>query len=55
MEGLEATSARDYTYPIPYETYEATPQLPRAWTIMRKLTQEQLEKLPKEVRKILQS
>jgi len=55
MEGLEATSARDYTYPIPYETYEATPQLPRAWTIMRKLTKEQLEKLPKEVREILQS
>lgn len=55
MEGLEATSGRDYTYPIPYETYEATPQLPRAWTIMRKLTEEQLEKLPKEVRKILQS
>jgi uncharacterized protein (DUF169 family) len=55
MAGLEATSARDYTYPIPYETYEATPQLPRAWTIMRKLTQEQLERLPKEVRKILQS
>ena len=55
MAGLEATSAGDYTYPIPYETYEAPPQLPRAWTIMRKLTQEQLGKLPREVREILQS
>jgi uncharacterized protein (DUF169 family) len=54
MEGLEATRAREYTYPIPYETYEATPQLPRAWTIMRKLTEEQLEKLPEELREILQ-
>jgi uncharacterized protein (DUF169 family) len=53
MEGLEATSSRDYTYPIPYETFEASPQLPRAWTIMREIPKEVLEKLPKEIQKIL--
>jgi uncharacterized protein (DUF169 family) len=53
MRGLEATSSRDYTYPIPYETFEAPPQLPRAWTVMRKLTKEQLGELPEELRKIL--
>ncbi len=53
MEGLEATSSRDYTYPIPYETFEATPQLPRAWTIMRRISPEVLAKLPPEVQEIL--
>ena len=53
MEGLEATSSRDYTYPIPYETYEATPQLPRAWTIMRRIPPEVLANLPKEIQDIL--
>jgi uncharacterized protein (DUF169 family) len=53
MEGLEATSAREYSYPIPYETYEATPQLPRAWTIMREVPKDELKKLPKEVQEIL--
>jgi uncharacterized protein (DUF169 family) len=53
MEGLEATSSRDYTYPIPYETFEASPMLPRAWTIMREIPEEVLKKLPKEVQEIL--
>jgi hypothetical protein len=50
---LEATSARDYTYPIPYETYEATPQLPRAWTIIRRIPPEVMEKLPEEIQEKL--
>lgn len=53
MEGLEATSAREYPYPIPYETYETSPQLPRAWTIMREIPPEMMEKLPKEIQDIL--
>ncbi len=52
VEGLETTSARDYTYPIPYETFEASPILPRAWTIMREIPKEVLEKLPPEVQGI---
>jgi uncharacterized protein (DUF169 family) len=53
-EGLEATSAGEYTYPIPYETYEATPRLPRAWTIMREVTKEEREKLSPEILKKLE-
>jgi hypothetical protein len=51
---LEATSAQEYSYPIPYETYEATPQLPRAWTIMREVPEDERKKLPKEVQEILE-
>jgi len=51
--GLEATSSRDYT-PLPYETFEASPQLPRAWTIMGHIPEEALKKLPKEIQEILE-
>ncbi len=49
LEGLEATAAGEYTYPIPYETYETTPQTRRAWTIMKEVPKETRHKSPKEI------
>jgi uncharacterized protein (DUF169 family) len=54
MEGLDATSAGEYTYPIPYETYESSPRLPRAWTIMREVSPEDRKMLTPEILKKLE-